>query len=301
MQKPRVVYVSIQVLISFINLNFLYAQDKIKIEEGQYEERSHFIIHTPSATYYYDQAGGGFSRMIDQEGKDWISFKKEPWNEYPASAASSYRGLPNLVFHSEDGGAGHPGFDKCVSYKEGNNQIVTESKSGQWKWHWTFYEDHAVLQMEKIDPQQAYWFLYEGTPGGEYAPQHYYFGYDSKGFTLGEPTIQLPDLSKGTASFGQYRWMYAGHQQTERVLYMLQLHHDNKTDLLSYMGNSDEGVGSKDGMTVFGFGRAPQTKALLSDRQSFVIGFYPQSIQSKYGHKQLAEELNRLIQKYTKP
>jgi hypothetical protein len=298
MQKPKIVYASLQVLIAFIHLNFLYAQDNIKIEEGYHEERPHFIIHTPLATYYYDKAGGGFSRMMDREGNDWISFKKEPWNEYPASAASSYRGLPNLVFRSEDGGAGHPGFDQCVSFKKGNDQIVTESKSGQWKWRWTFYKDHAVLLIDKIDPQQPYWFLYEGTPGGKYAPQHYYFGYDSKDSTLIGPTNQFPDLSKGTASFGQYRWIYTGHQQVKHVLYMLQLKADGHTDLISYMGNSNQGVDSKDGMTVFGFGRGPQTQALLTEPQSFVIGFYPQTINNKTDHQQLTDYMEKLIKRH---
>ncbi|MEO0334631.1 MAG: hypothetical protein AAF223_23655, partial [Bacteroidota bacterium] len=82
----------------------------IQIDETIYEDRPHFVVQTASATYWYDQAGGGLSRLIDPEGNDWIAFKKDPLSEYPASAAAGFRGLPNFVFQSDDGGAGHPGF-----------------------------------------------------------------------------------------------------------------------------------------------------------------------------------------------
>ncbi|MDF9800823.1 hypothetical protein OKW21_006086 [Catalinimonas alkaloidigena] len=298
MKKPKIVCIGLYVLICAIDLSFLYAQDAIRIEEGYYEERPHFIVYTLTATYYYDKVGGGFSRMIDQKGNDWIGFKKEPWNAYPASAASSYRGLPNLVFRSDDGGAGHPGFDQCTSLVDGERQIVTESKSGKWRWRWTFYEDHAVLEIEKTDPQQAYWFLYEGAAGGEYAPEQYYFGSDSRDSSLSRPKTQHPDLSKGTANFGKYQWMYVGHQQVDRILFMLQIEPDEHQDLISYMGNSERGVDSEDGMTVFGFGRGPQTQALLSEPQSFVIGFYPYKITGKADHLQLRKYVNGLMQRY---
>ena len=123
--------------------------------------------------------------MIDKEGRDWISFKHQPWGEYPASAASAFRGIPNLVFQGDDGGAGHPGHEKCASYLEGN-KLVSESRSGRWKWSWEFFDSYAVLEVLKADPDQAYWFLYEGTPGGAYTPDSYYFG-TSK--TPGPPPI----------------------------------------------------------------------------------------------------------------
>ncbi|MGB3587589.1 MAG: hypothetical protein WBA23_13665, partial [Tunicatimonas sp.] len=87
----------------------------VSIEEAMYEDRTHFVVKTTSATYWYDQAGGGLSRLIDSEGNDWVNFKKDPLNEYPASAAAGFRGIPNFVFQSDDSGAGHPGFDQCRS------------------------------------------------------------------------------------------------------------------------------------------------------------------------------------------
>ncbi|MBK8500729.1 MAG: hypothetical protein IPL46_00180 [Saprospiraceae bacterium] len=135
---------------------------EIKITEGDYEGRTHFIIGTPTATYYYDKAGGGFSRMLDADGTDWINYKTEPWDNYPASAASAYRGIANLVFGSDDSGAGHPGHNKCMSKQLNDFTIITESISGKWQWKWEFFADYAQLTMLKIDIHQPYWFLYEG-------------------------------------------------------------------------------------------------------------------------------------------
>lgn len=42
--------------------------------------------------------------------------------------------------------------------------------------------------------------------------------------------------------------------------------------MMSYLGNSEEGAGSPDGMTVFGFGRGPDTQPLLTGKHSFLIG-----------------------------
>ncbi len=104
----------------------------IRVSEATYEGSPHYIIKTRSATYWFDRHGGGLSRMIDRDGNDWIAFKREPWNKIPESAASSYRGIPNAVYQGEDGGCGHPGWDKCESNFEAPNVIRTVSKSGKW-------------------------------------------------------------------------------------------------------------------------------------------------------------------------
>ena len=64
--------------------------NSITITERIYAGVPHFVIKTPQLTYYYDRQGGGFSRIIDPAGNDWVSFKREPWGQYPASAASSF-------------------------------------------------------------------------------------------------------------------------------------------------------------------------------------------------------------------
>jgi|GEM_PF-2541097 len=46
------------------------ALSAVEISEGSYEDRTQFIVQTESATYYFDRAGGGFSRLIDRDGRD---------------------------------------------------------------------------------------------------------------------------------------------------------------------------------------------------------------------------------------
>lgn len=262
-------------------------QDPVFMYEMSYENAPHIVVNTASATYYYDKAGGGFSRIIDREGNDWVSFKREPWGEYPPSAASAFRGLPNLVFQGEDNGAGHPGHQACKSWRIGN-QIITESVSGKWKWSWTFEEDHARLDILRTDPDRKYWFLYEGTPGGSYQPDASYFGTN-----LGGPSKEQYDFYKGDLLKDQFQWMYAGVEGLDRVFYMLQVQSDKEEDILSFLGNTEAGISSKDGMTVWGFGRDAETHPLLSGNQQFIIGFYPKSIQHTNQHSELNTYLTR--------
>lgn len=271
--KQSISFILLIVLLSgFPILISAKKSKKLKVSEAVYEGKPHFVVTTSEITWWFDKEGGGFSRMIDRDGNDWISFKREPWGEYPASAASAFRGIPNLVFKSDDGGAGHPGHEKCNSYLE-NNTIVTESKSGKWKWRWTFFDDYALLEMLKTDPNQPYWFLYEGTPGGKYKPADYYFG-TSKSAT----SNQLPDFYKGTNIFGYFQWIYTGSATSKNTFYMVQLSEDQNIDLVGFLGNTTEGLNSPDGMTVFGFGRDDKGNPLLTGNQKFVVGFYSEHL-----------------------
>lgn len=258
---------------------------KPRISELSYQGAPHFLVKTETASYYYDREGGGFSRIIDRDGNDWVSFKREPWGEYPASAASAFRGIPNLVWQGEDDGAGHPGHKKCNSWLEGN-QITTESKSGKWKWTWTFGPDHAQLDFIKTDPERAYWFLYEGTPGGKYQPKDTYFGTNTSG-----PSLEQFDYYKNSLLKQDIQWAYCGTASAKQVFYMLQLKADQKEDIISMLGNSDKGIDSADGMTVWGFGRNEKPAALLTTPQQFIIGFYPEKIDSKEKHQAFAQYL----------
>lgn len=263
---------------------------QIQITETEYEGAAHFVIRTKTATYWYDKAGGGFSRLIDRDGKDWISFKREPWNKVPDSAAAAFRGIPNFVFGSEDGGAGHPGFTKCESRRVGNNQITTTSKSGKWQWTWTFAEDHARVVMQKADAA-GYWFLYEGTPGGSYTPRSWYWGNDVKG-----ARVPLPDFVKGERDITPLRWAYFGDDKTNRVMFIAHHEHDGIADMFGVMGATNAGIAAPDGMTVFGFGRARESKTLMTTApNTFTFGFYEKKITNESQHAAFAQHIARLI------
>ena len=272
------------------NRDKLPQPSEIEIVDGTYENRSHFIIKTPTATYYYDKSGGGFSRMLDSNGTDWINYKNEPWNIYPASAASAYRGIPNLVFRSEDSGAGHPGHDKCTSAKLNNHTIITESISGKWQWRWDFFEQYAQLTMLGIDSLQPYWFLYEGTPGGIFKPEDQYFGNNTGG-----PFTVTPDYYNGDQLFDHWHWFYVGAKNRDPTLFMLQLKRDDLSDTFSYLGNSDLGIDADDGMVVFGFGRAGGAMPKLNTLHTFVIGFFSGSIKNEIDHEKISNYIDSIL------
>ena len=249
---------------------------KIRISEVVEQGMPSFRIETPGATYIYDRAGGGFLSMIDEGGKDWISFKKGNFPP-PGNAASEYRGIPNLGIGGDDQGGGHPGFDKCETEIVGPNVIETTTKTGNWKFRWAFYNDHAKFTMVKKNPDVPYWFLYEGTPAGKYDPEKMYWGNSLDG-----RREDFPDLLDNTGIYNNVNWVYVGQKGYPRVLYLRQVQPDDKVDLFSYMGNTQGGSKkSPDGMVCFGFGRGHGTKRILEDENlEFVIGFIGQEIKS---------------------
>lgn len=262
----------------------------IEFTTAMHEGAEHFVVRTPAATYWYDRAGGGFSRLMDRDGLDWIGFRREPWNAYPASAASAYRGLPNFVFGGEETGAGHPGFAQCVSVRDGDS-IITTSRSGAWRWRWTFTETHARVTIERAGPA-GYWFLYEGTLGGAWAPAHWYWGHSE----AGGPLRELPDFVRGERATGHFRWAYFGHDHAPRVLFLARHEPDEALDSFGVMGAAREGLQARDGMTVFGFGRGREAKPLLREAgRTFSIGFFEQTIASPAQHAALAAALQRLL------
>lgn len=267
--------------------------DRVHITETSYEGRPHFLIRTPSATYYFDKAGGGFSRLIDPAGHDWIGFKMKPWGAYPSAAASAFRGIPNTVYQSDDDGAGHPGHDQCESRQIAENTILSTSKSGRWQWEWHFLADHARLEIRRVAPDHPYWFLYEGPVGGRFAPGSSYFGTD-----LGGPDTGQYDFYRGGSIYGQWQWAYFGQKDQDRVLYLHQETPDTLLDTFGYLGNTEQGIEAPDGMVVFGFGRADGAQPLLRQpllRQPHVfrLGFWEAPVLNAKAHKRLARFLHR--------
>ncbi|RMH52402.1 MAG: hypothetical protein D6685_16595 [Bacteroidetes bacterium] len=264
-------------------------QPAVRIEEGTYAGRPHFIVHTPSATYYYDRAGGGLSRLIDTDGRDWIGFWPIPWDTYPASAASAYRGIPNLVFGSDEGGAGHPGHDQCESERLEGQRIRSTSRQGRWQWTWHFFADHARLDIERTDPNHAYWFLYEGTPGGVYEPARQYMGTDQGG-----PLRIQPDFFAGDKRFDIWRWAYFGHEEARQVLFVAQHQPDTLSDAFAYLGNTPAGLHAPDGMVIFGFGRQDGAIPLMTERRTFFVGLH-EAVRDADAHTRLGAYIRTLL------
>lgn len=286
--KSRIAAVGCLVIGVQVSFLALVVCADVRIAEAEYEGRSQFCITTESATYFYDRSGGGFSRLLDRDGRDWIAFHKDPLQEFPASAAAGYRGLPNLVFGNEtpDGGAGHPGFDKCESEIDGEDAIITRSRSGDWEWRWEFTDQDATLTILRADPEVPYWFLYEGPIAGRWSPATHFFGTDRGG-----PRTERPDNSGQL--FENWRWVYLGDRGAARVLLLMQAQPDELADTLWYLGSQSSRLASEDGMVVFGFGRGRGTQPLLRGAgQRFRIGFVePVSIEEPQALQNAATEV----------
>lgn len=264
----------------------------VEIEEAEYEGRPHFRIRAPGATWYFDKAGGGFSRLIDRDGSDWIGFRMTPTRGQEA-AAGAYRGIPNAVFGkgNPDAGAGHPGKDRCVSTLAGPDLIRTVSTSGTWAWTWRFTATHAIFTMEKADPEHPWWFLYEGPPAGRFAPRQQYWGTD-----LGGPYRVVAQT--GTVA-GHWRWVYFGDDDAPRVLFVAQTGAaDAIEDSFRYMGATEAGLDAPDGMAVFGFGRAGVRPGLKGAGLEFRVGLVEMPVPDPTAHTQLADKITRIL-RYT--
>lgn len=281
-------FLTIALAISFANCS---AQNQVQIRDGVLSEGQEcFKIETPNATYLYQKTAGGFSNILDRNGTDWVQFRKTEEATYPSSSASDYRGLPNLVFRSDDGGCGHPGFEKMTSEQISSNQIRSISNSGKWQWTWTFHNDFAELGIEKTDPMHAYWFLYEGPIAGKFSPSTHYWGTDKSG-----PLDTKPDLVKGPELYDHWQTVYFGDQQYEEVFFVHQIQSDTLKDLYTYMGNNKEkGNDSADGMVVFGFGRNKGATPLMTEPQNFRIGFYPTTVKGNDDHLRVIKKIRNL-------
>lgn len=248
----------------------------VAIGETVYEQRPHFLISTPTARYYLDRSGGGLSRLVDTLGNDWIGYRRSPWDQYPASAAAAYRGLPNLVFGGQNGGAGHPGHDRMRSERTGNNEVTSTSLDGQWRWTWTFTETEVTLRVTDTPPDAPYWFLYEGPPGGRWQPHAVRYGADAVTLSNGEP----PDFYRDESYFAPLREVWLGHRDLPHALQLTHHTDEPETGVIGFLGNGPEGIASADGMVVLGFGRGPDTQPLLRGPHTFSFGFVPFADQS---------------------
>ncbi len=266
-----------QICFIFVSLFFFSLLDaQVYIEEVSLMNRLHYRISTANAIYYIDRYSGGISQLFDNNGNDWVDWKRLESEKYPESAAGDYRGIPNLVYGEEDNGIGHPGFDKCMSFKEGVNRVRIRSMNGKWEFLYVFYPKYAELQIVKMpENSRNYWFLYEGVPGGSFLPEKTYWG------TNNGLKTSKPDYFKGEEEYGDWQWVFFGNEDQEGSLFFVQKGKDNVKDVFGFLGNSDSGINSKDGMVVFGFGRGEEATPLISRTNIFYFGFYHKKIDDK--------------------
>ena len=201
-------------------------------------------IETSSATYLYGKRGAGFASILDPDGHDWVSYR------HGGKALGEYRGLPKCgqpvkYFHC---GYGFGQYTNTNHFTTTFQQVApvhvrvhSETKDGAAACDWDFFPSHATMTLLKIPAR--YWFLYEGTPGGELNV--------AEDFVL-RPGGQRTPLTKPWTD--DVPWMLFGAKESPFGL-LLAAHQPSAP--LSYVSwpYKPEADGSVNQMTVAGFGR----------------------------------------------
>ncbi|MEL6892522.1 MAG: hypothetical protein AAFP84_13045, partial [Actinomycetota bacterium] len=121
-----------------------------------------FDMADGSTWVFHGDDGGGFSKIIDADGADWINWNTDPGSE------GDFRGTPNAVkppagfFHP-----GRPNRTNTTIIHEGPLRVTmaVEAFDKSWISVWDMYPTRGEFQMTRAKTE--WWFLYEGTPGGE--------------------------------------------------------------------------------------------------------------------------------------
>jgi hypothetical protein len=218
-------------------------------DEGQ---ESYQVI-TPGATWFYHRQGAGFSSLIDRDGLDWLGYHPD------GGSAGEYRGIPNMG-HPE--GYCHPG--KTVSHSrivaDGPLRVCVESTSndGRMLCRWDIFPHYARLTVLKM--RTPYWFLYEGTPGGNPGGQLD----EDHGYCVRSDGVRTPLSERWDGPMPGPEWIYFGAGNVNRVLYLV--HHEADKEIDSYWPMEHN-------MTVFGFGRLGLEKLMSQVPARFTVGF----------------------------
>jgi hypothetical protein len=223
-----------------------YSVDKqdegtVTISEDTDEGLACYKIVTPTATYYYDRAGGAFSSLLDTNNIDWINY-------HPTGGQlGSYRGIPNS-------GAFHPGDPGGISTTDNPlntplPKVTVHTTRNGWACRWEFFPKYARMTLHtKPLPDDKYWFLYEGTPGGQVGSDDVWWRSDGTFSTCWDvPDWTTTDMvNSSDAAFGS-EWVFFSDGTLDRSLFLA---HEDDAEIDDYWLMYDA-----NGMTVFGFGR----------------------------------------------
>ena len=211
------------------------------------------------STWVYHKEGGGFSKLLDAEGVDWINWRTN------TGAAGDYRGVPNAVMPS-NGGYFHPGragagTSRIVSTGPLKITIETESADKLWVARWEVYPTYATFSMVRAN--KLFWFLYEALPGGT--------------LDLGGNDVVVRSDGQSVNIDGTFHtdlpgqeWVYVGDKAMHRSFYVA--HHQDEGSVESYWLLQGQ-------MPVLGFGRGGKSlnesflnPTINGQPQTFTVG-----------------------------
>jgi hypothetical protein len=236
-----------------------------------------YKIETPTAAYYLEKFGAGLAAMIDPDGHDWISFRSEPGSR----SAGEFRGFPNAV-HQQAGNYFHPRNTSTEETKTTVERVTADyvsiaviSGNGLWAGRYEFFPSHCTFTMTRMPPENKYWILYEGTPGGKYDDTDWWMTSAVK-----EPQ---PLTTNHEGDIPAPEWIVFGDRSLNRVLFVLNHGDDDKPDRFYQMDKE---------MTVFGFGRLRAAKYLDAVPRQFSIGFLETT-----RHEEIGRAMERILKR----
>ncbi len=204
----------------------------------QDEGQSSIRVVTQAGSWYLHAAGGGFSSLVDQNGMDWIGYSAA------AGSAGVYRGIPNAVHPA---GHFHPGATSSQTQVLRGGplraRIVSTTTDGLWQIRYDLYPRFTTMTM--VRSAAAYWYLYEGTPGGQIDA--------TSDVVLRSSGAQTPLSEEWIGDLAGEEWVAFADTVRNRSLYAAHHQQDAATDSYRLMEGN---------MTVLGFGRSGLTKSL---------------------------------------
>ncbi|CUS02627.2 protein of unknown function [Candidatus Promineifilum breve] len=227
--------------------------DRVTLTSVNHKGYASVQIVNDLATHFYHKPGGGFATLLDAQGNDWID-----WNT-AEGGAGDFRGIPNMV-HPNNGGYFHPGRNSVTTTVTGDGPLKATFKSisngGLWEVRWDIFPEYARMTVVRRGDSD-FWWLYEGTPGGELE-----LGQDRLTRSNGDSI-----LASGTWSsdIPGDEWLFVTDPNVGRSLYLAHHQSDSKVD-----GYTADDNGK---MTIFGFGRSGGQRLLDSLPQQFTFGF----------------------------
>jgi hypothetical protein len=214
------------------------------VDEGQ----DALLIEAATCSYFFHEQGASLSGLVDSDDNDWISYR------IGGGSAGEFRGIPNLVYpESEFHPGGTGGSTQIESQGPLRLRLKTAALANAWQATWSFYDDHVSMTVEQAD--HAYWFLYEGTPGGLLEE-----GFDF--VTRSDGTQTLLD-QRWDQDIEAEEWVYFGDPGVGRSLFLASHSDDTATDTYQTLNGE---------MTVFGFGRSGTTPLMNAVPRTFSIG-----------------------------
>lgn len=231
-------------------------------------------IQTDNATYYFQKGEGAFSHIIDNSGKDWVT-----WNADGGTAQSGddsntgsggrFRGLPNLGSLGFHPYRNHNVTTTVLSSGPLKTTLQAVNSPNGDKVIWEIYSTFARLTVMPHDQNQGYMMLYEGTPGGAINSTDSVTR--SNGVTTDINTTTNAPLGGGSG-VGADEWIYFRDSSVGTNGRYLFLTHNNTDSLEDDYYEMHDSTGD---MTVFGFGRQNVnggTNQLLIGNNTFTIG-----------------------------